>query len=85
MDEKRLIGWLCIARLNVNLEEPMTVPEVVADGWVSRGWVEIGGLNPNRANDVSYTAAGRAVVDLHGPDWGIGTIPIVDGSDDGSF
>lgn len=77
MNEDRLVGWLCMWRLQHGSANDgnIDMPSAVMQGLADRGWVEFG-PEEHDGKIARITEAGAAITDLHGPDWGIDTIPV---------
>ena len=76
ISDDKLIGWICA--IVVSHEEDMiaTTPAGVLDMLTAKGWLvrdddpDWQGYRPGE-----LTPAGRTIIDLHGPDYGLTTIP----------
>lgn len=77
MSEDHLIGWLCMWRLQHGSANDgrIDMPGAVTDALVARGWVAMGGDPEWDGQPCSITEAGITITELHGPEWGINTIP----------
>lgn len=73
--EDRLIAWLCIMHWQWTNDTPLHMPGEVHEALVARGWYT---YNPEPDWDghhfANVTPAGRAVIDLNGPEWGLNTL-----------
>ena len=74
--DDKLIGWIVMVRLAFDGDRDPFLPTIVQRHLVERGWLEI---DPepqwNGHKQAHITDAGLAVTDLHGPEWGIDTMP----------
>lgn len=76
LSDEKLIAWLCFMRLQWGQDFVPAIPPDVTDALISRGWfVQRSDLDWNGERDGTLTDAGVAMADIHGPDWGIKTIP----------
>lgn len=73
---EKLIGWLCVLHFQWMEDKSIEMPGCIHEALVERGWYT---YSPEPDWDgkhfANITPAGRAIIDLHGPDWGINTIP----------
>ena len=79
MDRNKLIGWLCIWRLQHGSPNDgrMCVPTKVRLAWIAAGWVEETGDRDRFGYCHSnLTDAGMLVTDLSCPEWGIDPLPV---------
>lgn len=73
-DHEKLAGWLCMWRLQHGSSNGgvCCIPAFVRREWRRLGWVEFDGKpDEDGLLGCALTDAGKAVTDLHGPDWGI--------------
>lgn len=79
LSDSALIGWLCIFDLQTETEgDALFVPNAVREEWHRRGWAkwsDDGEPDWKGHRTLTITDAGRVLVDLEGPAWGINTIP----------
>lgn len=76
-DENRmLIPWLCFLSMQHEHEMPTFLPLIVSNGLVARGWIRAD-TEPDYDGHTfaEITESGRAIVDVHGPDFAINTLP----------
>lgn len=74
--ELQMIGWLCFMRNQHECGDTARVPRAVLDALIARGWMEKPDEPDWQGREAcSPTPAGCAITDLHGPDWGLDTIP----------
>ncbi len=73
-DEEKLLGWLCIVRLNLGHDkEPFNIPRPVRLALRQRGWIE---CTDEHQSPAHVTELGRRVTDLAAPEWGIDPIGV---------
>lgn len=71
LSEEKLIGWLCIMRLNLDTR-PFDIPNFVRDSLIAKGWITV----DTEADEdglflLRVTAAGLKITDLQAAEWGI--------------
>lgn len=77
LPDDKLIAWLCVMQYQFAQDaESFHVPQSVQDALIERGWCSIGEeKNWKGQHDIGLTEKGAAIRDLHGPEWGLDTIP----------
>ncbi len=77
ISDDKLIAWLMVMQYQFAQEaESFHVPESVRLALIERGWCRVGDeMDWKGRQDIELTEAGMAVRDLHGPEWGLDTIP----------
>jgi len=71
----RLIGWLCVLRMQFNAEQCIRMPRGVQAQLIEEGWLEVDteeDWEGHRASQI--TQKGVDVSDMHGADWGIAVL-----------
>lgn len=75
MDQDKLIGWLCILRLQFGKSEAFYLPHAVRHEMERRGWIEVGDADWDGNHRAGLTNKGMALSDLQAPEWGIDSVP----------
>ena len=65
LPDEKLLGWLCIMRMNFSHDMAITLPPVVQRQLAARGWLEVSEKPDYDGNHYAHvTEAGAAASDL---------------------
>lgn len=74
---EHLIGWLVFIYNSFSNGQIAYVPSTVSASLIDAGWLEVPLQSEmGEDSDAHITDAGKAVADLHAPEWGVDPLPV---------